>query len=241
MQIPKEMDYTMPTLVSESTSIAQASHLKIVLTILEGDLNEDKYKDILTSIVILIVAEREVLPVLLFEHILNGEHLATFSYNKNLCDDVAKEMNTLLEIVRQQKSTLVWRLQMGHIASDLSFVVLVANYGKRQFKITFISTRTTSNTKSFVFDMGKCVTFEDDKIQLDYRIIKEFSHRVSDSLLYPILTEWWQDRQLYSHLPYILGIPEECILKISQCFRRPDANNLRMTSRRMNIVPKRIY
>lgn len=235
------MEYNLPTLVSESTRDEQASHLKIVLAILEVHWDEDEnrnYKAVLISIVILILSEREILPVLLLEHVLVRDQLqAKFAYNKNLCEDVAKGINIVLE---SAKSSLL-RIQMSHASSDLSFGTLATNYGKRQFKITFISTRTASNTRSCVFDMGKCVSYVDGKIQLDYQVLREYSHRISDSLLYPILSEWWQEKHLYTQLPYILGIPEECILMISKCFRRKDANNLRLASRRMTIVPKRIY
>lgn len=223
----------LPSLVSESTHLVPASHLKIALKVLEQ--NPDNLdRDFLLLLIFCVLSEREIIPQLLRDLINCGTH-QSFSYNRDLCESVAKNSSVLLSWAKKNPRVSLLRIPMTHKNSDLSFDILIAPYGNRTFKVTFLRPAPSTATLSSVFAMARCLSFAGGNLELK-ESLQQYAATISDSLLYPILTSWWQSKDLYTRLPYVLGIPENCSRKILQYLPPRDRKNYRLTSRRlMNI------
>lgn len=112
----------------------------------------------------------------------------------------------------------------------LQFVVLVSNYGRGSFNVTFLDPSPAKDTRTAIFNMQKCFV-NGAKDHLDYQLIKEYAHKISDSLLYPLLAMFFQQIGCFTRLPYILGLPENCLRRIGQFLNKKERNMFRLTSR----------
>lgn len=227
----QEHHFRLPSLVAESTNVVQASHLKIALEVLEKS-HDNLDRDFLILLISCVLSEREIIPHLLRDQITPCDGLQSFSYNRDLCKSVAKNSSVLLSWAKNDSKVSLLRLSMTHKNSDLSFDILIAPYGKRTFKVTFLGPPPTTATLSSVFAMGQCFSFSEGNLELK-EPLQQYAATFSNSLLYPVLTSWWQNRDLYTRLPYILGIPENCSRKILQYLPPKDRKNYLLTSRRL--------
>lgn len=228
-----------PCLVVDSNGLHKPTHLKLALNILDrtsSSSDDMPGRDLLILILSLVLAEREIIPELLKDHIkCPGNLVQNFSYNKDLCESVAKNISLILEYAHQQKNSVL-RLQMIHKNADLSFNILITKYSKGSYKVTFMQPSPSTATTSFVFDMNK---YKDDtptgdsKNQFKFNQISIDADLISNRLLYPILTMWWQQKAMYTRTPYLLGIPGNCTGKISQYLRKQERKKLRLTCRQL--------
>lgn len=224
----------LPSLVSESTPQIQAVHLKLAVEVLERSSNFSE-RDLLLLIISCVLSEREFIPRSIGD-LIQSDNLQSFSYNKQLCDSVTRNSSAILSWAKEQKGSVL-RLPVTHKNSELSFDILVARYGLSQYKVTFMQPPPSTGTLSATFDMKRCaVAKEDSSWEMQVNILKEYAKTISNELLYPILTIWWQQKELYTRLPYLLGIPENCLRKINGYLDGRSRKTFRLTSRQLKNV-----
>lgn len=224
----------LPSLVAESTSKEQATHYKIGLAVLKKNADPAmgiSERDLLILVISCVLSERGVVAKKV-QKLIQCDDIQSFSYNKYTCEAVARNIS---EVVQGKNMGSLTRLEMTHKGSNLSFDVLVASYGKNAYKVTFMQPQPATGTLSTIFDMKRFGGMEKDISQE----LSAYAKIISNNLLYPILTLWWQQKELYTRLPYLLGIPENCSRRISRFLNLSDRRKYRLTSRRLMTVDLR--
>lgn len=229
----------LPIQVDNSTSGLVASHLRTALQILEQNPNPTRTtdeRDALIALLLCVLVERGTIPVLLKSaYIAEGNNIALdlpeFEFNKGLCDFVASQSLVILDYARTKKSVV--KLQMTSPNSTLLFEILISNFGPQKFNVTCKNSALTARTFGSVYDMKKYLVPHELKtesnIELNYAALRQFSNTTKDDLVNPILNAWFQHNRLFTRMPYLLGIPEHCFIRITSHLSRKDRNNLRLT------------
>lgn len=218
--------YDSPRTVTESSGTNLAPHLRIVFDQLYRDQGFTR-KEVLIALIVCIMSERKMIPIQL-GNVIEYNDTENFDFNQHFCNEVASR---ILLIIREARDTSnpIFVMHMIHPNSDISFDVSVIDFDTTH-KVTFKNPPPLTGLTSSVFDMRKCVEEEDSMITFNTTFI-EYSDRIVNALFYPVLTQWWQKNYMYTRLPYLLGIPENCLLRIKGLLDKRSRKAFRLTNR----------
>lgn len=215
-----------PKTVTESSGNNLAPHLRIAFDRLSRNRKYTR-KEVLIILIICILCERKMLPMQL-GNVIQFNDTENFDFNQHFCNEVASHSLLILKEASEH-SNPIFVMHMIHLNSNISFDVSVANFDVTH-KVTFKNAPPLTGLTSSIFDMRKCVEEGDSAITFNATFM-EYSKKILNALFYPVLTQWWQKNNMYTRLPYLLGIPENCLLRIKRLLDKRSRKAFRLTNR----------